>query len=115
MTKWYAVWNGREVSGQEGPRDLPSWDFPEEGFPWLGDTERGLEFVVADWRVFDGDWEMAMVGVCLDDLIDSFIETENGEDDERDALARRATAISALERAIGTLKGAPLRIMKRQP
>lgn len=108
---WIAMWAGIEVDGYEGPSDLSKWDFSEE-FPWICGTERGLDFVVPDWSIVDGEWEMVQVGIHLEDLIDGFIETENVTYDEQECITNRARAISALERAIETLRTKPLRVMK---
>ena len=108
---WIAMWSGREVEGYEGPSDFSKWDFSEE-FPWICDSERGLDFVVPDWNIVDGEWEMVQVGIHLEDLIDCFIETENITYDEQECITNRERAISALERAIETLRTEPLRVMK---
>ena len=105
------IWNGIEVEVYEGPSDLSTWEF-NDPFPWLYATEKGLDFVVPDWDIVEDEWEMVQVGINLDDLIERFLELEEGNDDENEVKANRLRAIAALERALATLRGEPLRIMK---
>lgn len=114
MTDLTTTWNGRIVRGYEVPSGdaLKLWEFPEDYFPWLCETESGLDFVSTDWRILeDGSWDACQVGVSFDDLIDSFIGIEGTDRDPEGSRKRRADAIATLERAIHTLKTEPLRCM----
>ncbi len=109
-TEWTAVYNGTVVHMYEGPRDLSSWEFAENSFPWLNPRDNGLDFVSADWNISDdGDWSCVQYGVDLNVLIDDMIEMFRYDEDPEPFLS---SAIRSLEGAIEKLK-AEIRELQR--
>jgi hypothetical protein len=107
MKDWTAKWSGRTVRFYEGPSD-GLWEFPEHYFPWICDTDEGLDFISTDWRIKEnGDWQAVQAGVSLDDLTDGFLATiddSHGPEEKQEARARLTAAISALTRALERLR-----------
>ena len=103
-------WGELPVYSHEGA--IPSeWNFDSDACPRLISHNDSLEVLVFDHDIEDGDWKNICVGISLDDLISSYIESEEGEDEEINKKARQG-AINALERALQRLKNEPVRFFQ---
>lgn len=98
-------WCGRSVEVYEGLADHEKLQSMLGGeFPWLcaNDVTRRLEVVCPEWYEDEqGDLDFACLGVSFDDLLERFIETFAGEQDDcgrSDAAIAIATLGSALEK-----------------
>lgn len=104
-------WGETVVRVHDGPLTgtIEEWELSIFDKPYITWTSEGLDFVSFDFDYDVGTRESIEIGISLDDLIEEFMDQEYDEE-EKDAQARRAIAIDALERAANKLRTAPLRL-----